>query len=47
MPNYIKNKIELIGKQSDIDLLIKEFSTFYPSVPHRSFDGNLTFVFQF
>ncbi len=43
MPNYIKNKIELIGEQSDIDSLIQEFSTFYPSVPHRSFDGNITY----
>lgn len=41
MPNHIKNRLRLSGDQTAIDSLVEEFSTFYPSEPNKSHDGNL------
>ncbi len=43
MPNYIKNRIELIGSPEAVRLLVESHSTFFPSVQHTSYDGKLTF----
>jgi hypothetical protein len=39
MPNHIKNKIELIGELSEIDALIKKFSTYLPAHLNMTHDG--------
>lgn len=39
MPNHIKNRIELIGSISDIDALLKKFSTYVPAQLSRTHDG--------
>lgn len=41
MPNYIKNRLELIGSLEKIDLLVSQFSTFFPTVPSKTHDGKL------
>lgn len=43
MPNYIKNRIKLIGSQEDIANFIAKFSTFYKREPSKSYDGNLVY----
>jgi len=39
MPNHIRNRVTLSGDQRAIDELIEKYSTFYPSVPNKSYDG--------
>ncbi len=41
MPNYIKNRVELVGSPNDVKSLIEKFSTFYPTVPSKTHDGDL------
>src|SRR5690606_26586342 len=43
MPNHIKNRLTLNGSVRDIKKLINSYSTFYPSQPDKSFDGNLIY----
>lgn len=43
MPNHVKNKIELKGNEADIKEFVEKYSTFFPSVQHKSYDGELTF----
>lgn len=43
MPNHIKNKIELIGNADEIKSLVEKYSTFFPSVPRTSYDGELIY----
>ncbi len=43
MPNYIKNRIEIIGTQKQVDDVIKRFTTSYPEEQKESFDGKKTF----
>lgn len=44
MPNYIKNRIELIGTKIQIDEMLERFSTHFERDPDRSYDGNLIFL---
>lgn len=41
MPNHIKNKIELIGELSDIDALIKRFSTEHKASLRKTHDEKM------
>lgn len=43
MPNHIKNRLEMIGNESDVQSAIEKFSTYYPSEPDKSHDGNLIY----
>lgn len=43
MPNHITSLVELIGSETDIQSLINDFSTFYPSEPAKSYDGDLIY----
>ena len=44
MPNYIKNRIELIGTDEDIAKLKERFSTHIEAYQKTSFDNELTFT---
>jgi len=44
MPNYIKNRIELIGTEKEIAKVLKKFSTHFERAPNKSFDGRLIYV---
>lgn len=44
MPNYIKNRIELIGSDKDIATLKERFSTHIEAYQKTSFDDELTFT---
>lgn len=44
MPNYIKNRIELIGNEEDIAKLKEKFSTHIEAYQNTSFDNELTFT---
>lgn len=44
MPNYIKNKIELVGSDKDIATMKERFSTYIESFQKTSFDNDLTFT---
>jgi hypothetical protein len=44
MPNYIKNRIELIGSPEDVQSLIDLFSTHFERTPKLSFDGEQIFT---
>lgn len=39
MPNYIRNKIELIGDESDVLVLLEEYSTYHESIPEVNING--------
>jgi len=43
MPNYIKNRIELIGSPEQINSLLEMFSTAFPRTPNKSHDGDLVY----
>lgn len=43
MPNYIKNRIELIGSQENIKKVVERFSTFFEKTPCKSFDGDTVY----
>ncbi len=44
MPNYIKNRIELIGSDKDVATLKERFSTHIEAYQRTSFDEELTFT---
>lgn len=39
MPNYIENKITLIGNENSIKQLVEKFSTHYPETEYKTYDG--------
>lgn len=43
MPNYIKNRIELIGSPEQVKSLVERYSTFFPPVPSKSHDDSLIY----
>lgn len=43
MPNYIKNKIELIGSPKQVAQLVEKFSTAFEKEANKSLDGNLIY----
>lgn len=44
MPNYIKNRIELIGAAEDIAAMIERFSTLFPRTPSLAYDGECIYL---
>lgn len=46
MPNYIKNRIEIIGDKKQVKELVETLSTFYPKEQSYSHDGKKTFKNQ-
>lgn len=43
MPNHIKNRIEIIGTPEQVKSVFEAFSTFYPSTPNKSYDGDIVY----
>ena len=43
MPNYIKNRIELLGDEKQVKEMIEKFSTHFEREPRRAFDGRLVY----
>lgn len=43
MANYIKNRLTLNGSEEQVHNLITSLSTFFPSVPRKSYDGRLVY----
>lgn len=43
MPNYIKNRIELIGSPEQVNALVGKFSTAFERTPNKSHDGDLIY----
>jgi len=43
MPNYIKNRLQIIGTNEQVDAVIKRFTTSYPEEQRKSFDGKNTY----
>jgi hypothetical protein len=43
MPNYIANVLRFTGEQTEINKLVEAFSTFFPSKPSTSHDGQLVY----
>jgi len=43
MPNYVKNRIELIGSEEQVNKVVERFSTFYEKTPCKSYDGDTTY----
>lgn len=43
MPNYIKNRLEIIGSKEQIDAIHNKYSTKYERKPHKSYNDELTF----
>ncbi|MFA5934931.1 MAG: hypothetical protein WC827_03550 [Candidatus Paceibacterota bacterium] len=43
MPNYIKNRIELIGDETQISEMLKKFSTHFEREPNRASDDSLIY----
>lgn len=44
MPNYIKNRIELLGKPEEVEALLNKFSTHFEQTPSLTHDGELIYV---
>jgi hypothetical protein len=43
MPNYIKNRIELLGEKEQVEKMIEKFSTHFEREPNRAYDGRLIY----
>ena len=43
MPNYIQNRLELVGTSEQVKEVLKRFSTHYKKTPSTSYDCNLIF----
>lgn len=44
MPNYIKNRIEILGTKEQVEAVLNRFSTIFPIEPRKSYDGNLVYI---
>jgi hypothetical protein len=43
MPNYIKNRIEILGTKDQVKAVLNKFSTEFPSAPKKAFDDRLIY----
>jgi hypothetical protein len=43
MPNYVKNRIEIIGTSEQVNTIVNRFSTFYPREIRKAVDNTIVY----